>query len=106
MWKAIIGIVIGIALCLTTYAARDITARRPTGEVIFLLGADASEQGYVFCPACGLAMYVHIQFSNTINDPIIVVTYWHDHFETRKRRTMLGILQDDQWIMPRGDKNW
>jgi hypothetical protein len=105
VWKAIAGFTIGVALCLTAYAAKDITTRKPTGEIILLLGADANEQGYMSCPSCGLTMYMHIQFSNTIIDPIIVITYWYDHMETRKNRAKMGI-KTDEWPGSPGAREW
>jgi hypothetical protein len=86
-----IGIIIGAMSASAWSSLRDITIRKPTGEVAIILGADANEQQSISCPSCGLTYFVDMQLRGPLEDQVLTLTYWYDHLETSRAKNRLSL---------------
>lgn len=96
----LVGILIGTAAGTVLASVRDITTRKPTGEIILILEADGGDQKSVTCPECGLTYFVNVQINGPLEDLVLVVTYWHDRQKTMMMRRQLSLF-NDIWIAER-----
>ena len=86
--------VLGLMLCVVLAIAanggkrgnKDPKTKKPTAEVIIELNEAFAYENYVSCPDCGRTDYMHIQMTMVSDKPIAVITFWHNHIETQKRR--------------------